>query len=141
MPLKEGKAIIKISTKTKGSSKEIGQTYYRIKALPLPNASIGWKHEEQISKAFLLSQMGVTARFDNMDFEAVFKVSKFKITTMRNGVNTFSKNITGNRFDADVFKAFQALIAGDNLFVSDIYCIFPDKKERRLESIEFIIIP
>jgi hypothetical protein len=141
VPVKAGKAIIKIEIKTKSGIKEIGQTIYKIKAFPLPNAGIGWIRGGQISKILLLSQKGIIAQYDNFDFDAVLKVSRFKITTMRNGVITFNRNIFSNRFDADVLEAFQTLIAGDYLFVSEIYCTFPDKKERRLEPIEFTILP
>jgi len=136
-----GTALINIKKKTGNKITEIGTKKFRVKKLPLPSARVANMSGGEIERGALIVQQGIVAVMENFDFEARFVVTRFNVTIISNAKVMFNKDITGNRFDNDVYDAFRKLSVGDRVLFNNIYCVGPDKKERLLQPIEFTIIP
>lgn len=137
---KPGTATITLKRKTGNQLIEVGKKKFRVKALPVPIARVAGKTGGKINMNLLKVQMGMVAYFDCGE-GMKFKITRFNITIARNKTIVLNHSNMGNTFDDVIKSAFQKLTAGDIVLFDDIYCIGLNNQERRLESIEFTILP
>lgn len=134
----DSKIIIK--RKTKGNSVLVGEYSFMVKELPNPIAQVGGLGGGQISKKFLIAQGGVGAYPpNNLGFELRYQVQHFFITAIRNKQILFSKYVEGNQFAPDVHKLFDLLQKDDIITFSLIVAKKADRREVRVNALEFII--
>ena len=124
---KVGKCNISVTVKDdKGTSRSMGTKEFRVKRVPNPVPTCGWKKGGTISKSKLQSQNGITATLENFDFEYKFKVSSFTLMTKESNGNFIEVNTKGSAFSEKQKMLISKLEIGQYLFVKDINVIDSD---------------
>ncbi len=116
----------------------LGSQNFRIKRVPDPVAKVGGLREGKINKALLLAQGGVIAEMENFDFDLEFKVSKFSVSTVRNGyfVEETSSN---NLFTSSQRDLMKSVSRGGRVMIENIRATGPDGSIRKLGAVNLTL--
>jgi gliding motility-associated protein GldM len=102
---------------------------FRIKRLPPASVFCAGQKSGAISTATLIAQGGVTARLENSDFNAIYNVVSYKVTT--NGKNGYQEaQNTGNRWSGAAATLISGLKPGNSVTFENIQVIGPDGLKR-----------
>jgi len=131
-------AVITVAADVNGSVRSLGKRSFRIKRVPDPVAKINNQRGGTIAKALLVAQMGVVADMENFEFDLQFKVTKFSVSTIRNGyvVDAVSNS---NLFTQEQKDLMAGTVRGQRVFIQDIQAMGPDGRRRSLGSITLMV--
>lgn len=133
-PKKPGKANVSVSYK----GKVIQTTFFRVKPLPSPIAMISGTKGGNISKEKLLKAKAIYPIMENFDFEAVFEIEGFTVSTIINGY-IIDEVSTSNEITANQRDLITKTGIGQELFFKKIKCKGPDGTIKELPVIDVII--
>lgn len=138
-----GKTVeVAINAKDASGAKNVGNMPVRIKRIPDPQARIGQKAGGGMPASVFRVQDGVIAVLENFDFEARFSVTGFTFSAApKRGeyIGPFTVNGPQFRSNKDVETAMSRLKPGDRVFIEEIRGIGPDRTQRRLNDIIFLL--
>jgi len=105
-----------------GSTRRIGPMMFRVKDLPPPMAIVAQKNarDSRVCLPAILAAQGVLARLEDTDFEAPFKVTRFKFTLVRKGGSPVEVEVIGNAFNDRVKEVLKAAKVNDQLYFEEI---------------------
>jgi beta-lactamase regulating signal transducer with metallopeptidase domain len=118
--------------------KFISKQAYRVKRVPDPVAMVGGKKGGQISKEDLIKAGGMAVVLENFDFDMVFKVSKFELSTTING-SVIKESSNSNLLTSSQIAKINELSSGQKIYFENIYCVGADGAERLLSPVMFEI--
>jgi len=133
-----GKAIINVVAQIDGKSRSMGNMEFRIKRIPPPIAKVAGKNEGKIAKGLLIAQSGIFAEMEDFDFELEYNVTRFVVSTLKNGY-IVDEPSTNNRFTDAQKLLINGCQRGTKVFISDIKAVGPDKVTKNLGSITITI--
>lgn len=110
-----------VVTNADGSTRRIGPVVFRVKDLPPPSAFVAGKgaREQQVRKAELQAAQGVVARLEDSDFDAPWKVLRFRVVAVR-GSQVVEKQVDGNQFTDEVRTLLAAVRQGERVYFEGI---------------------
>jgi gliding motility-associated protein GldM len=131
-------AVITVTAEINGRQQNLGKRNFRVRRVPDPVAKVNNQREGAIPKAILLAQMGVVADMENFEFDLNFRVSQFKVSTIRNGylVDASSNN---NLFTEEQKDLIRGTVRGQRVFIEDIRAVGPDGRPRSLGTITLVV--
>ena len=119
--------------------RKVGESYLRVRNLPLPRAHIGGFSGGEISKGNFLAQMGIGNYYSEIHIEISYLIKSFIVLTIRDRKVLFQQSNDGNMFSATLKSAMQQLLTNDRVSIINIVAQGPDGKEVYLNPIEFTI--
>jgi gliding motility-associated protein GldM len=119
-----------------GSSRAMGSTKFRIRAVPTPVAKFAGVQGGNIDKARIVANPLATADMGDFVFEGVrFTVTSFNfVMAERSGVLTTLAQ-RGNRLDGAALGRVQAATRGQRIFIENIMAKGPDGSTHNLGSV------
>ncbi len=105
-----------------GSTRRIGPVPFRVKDLPPPMAYVAQKNarDSKVCKKALEAAQGIVARLEDSDFEAPFKVTRFKLTLVRKGSPPLEAEVVGNAFNDKARELLHAARVNDVVYFEEI---------------------
>jgi hypothetical protein len=105
-----------------GSTRRIGPVHFRVKDLPPPMAYVAQKNarDSKVCKKALEAAQGILARLEDSDFEAPFKVTRFKLTLVRKGSPPLEAEVVGNAFNDKARELLHAARVNDVVYFEEI---------------------
>jgi len=133
-----------VVTNPDGSTRRIGPVVFRVKDLPPPGAFVNGKgaRDQQMRKAELQAAQGVVARLEDSDFDAPWKVLRYRVVLVR-GSQVVEKQVDGNAFTEEVRTLLGAARAGERVYVEGIKAQLSNGQGpvRDLAPLAFKVIP
>ncbi len=131
-------SLVAVNAEVHDKIQSLGSQNFRIKRVPDPVAKVGGLREGKMNKALLLAQGGVIAEMENFDFDLQFKVSKFSVSTVKNGyfVEEVSNSNLFTQAQRDLMKS---LARGGRVMIENIRATGPDGSIRKLGSINLTL--
>jgi hypothetical protein len=133
-----------VVTNADGSTRRIGPVVFRVKDLPPPSAFVSGKgaREQQVRKAELQPAQGVVARLEDSDFDAPWKVLRFRVVAVR-GSQVVEKQVDGNQFTDEVRTLLAAVRQGERVYFEGIKAQLANGQGpvRDLAPLAFKVIP
>ncbi|MFC2119343.1 GldM family protein, partial [Bacteroidota bacterium] len=135
---RNGIATITVSSEINGERKVMGTEIFRLKRLPDPIATVASLRGGKIAKESLLAQRGVIATLENFFFELQYVVTGFTFTVIN---NQYADDEISDSwlFTEKQKEMIGTLRRGQRVYIESIKCEGPDKIERELGTISFII--
>lgn len=131
-----GKCKVNISAQTdSGSVRPMGVSEFRVKRLPKPYASVSGVSGGKATKAQLLASPGILCIYENFDFPAKPKVTKYKMEIVKNGIIDQTAPKTGNLFDQQCKDKMGGLTRGSKVIITEMEAIGPDGIPVKLDDI------
>jgi gliding motility-associated protein GldM len=131
-----GKCRITISAETdSGTVKPMGVSMFRVKRLPKPYASVSGASGGKATKAQMMASPGLLCVYENFEFPAKPKVTKFRVEVVRNGIVDQTPMIGGNLFNQQCRDKFAGLQRGNKVIITDIEAMGPDGIPVKLEPL------
>lgn len=133
-----GESVISVVAKVNNKDQSLGRQKFRIKRVPNPIAKVGGISEGNMNKSLLLAQMGVVAEMESFDFDLVWKISKFTVSTTRGGyqVDESSDSNLLNEKQKDLIKSTGR---GQKIYFENIRAVGPGGTIRSLGSITITV--
>jgi gliding motility-associated protein GldM len=105
-----------------GSTRRIGPIIFRVKDLPPPMSIVAQKNarDSKICLSAIQAAQGVLARLEDTDFEAPFKVTRFRFSLVRKGASPVEVEVIGNAFNEKVKEVLKAARVNDQLYFEEI---------------------
>jgi gliding motility-associated protein GldM len=129
----EGKSKIVVTANGKEYAFEM-----RIKTLPPPTAFVGEKKGGSMSASEFRTMGGVSARYENSDFEAKFRVVSYRLSAVGGNVSTYQEaSNSGNRWTGAASNLVDRCSAGTTVFIDEIFVVGPDGKQRSISPMKF----
>lgn len=137
VPLGNGKYIVRnpsvgtckvsISAETdSGSVRPMGVSEFRVKRLPKPYASVSGVTGGKATKAQMQASPGIICVYENFEFPAKPKITKFRVEVVRNGIIDQTNILPGNLFETTCKAKFTNLVRGNKIIISDMEAVGPD---------------
>ncbi len=134
-----GVAKISVHAKIGDKQQRLGGMDFRIKRVPNPIAMVGGLNEGAIKKNLLIAQTGVIAEMgQDFDFDLVFKVTGFTVSTIRNGFLVDATSKTAS-FTDEQKELIKGVSRGAKLYIENIRAVGPGGDTRKLGSISLTI--
>jgi gliding motility-associated protein GldM len=135
-----GKCTLNVAAETdSGAVRPMGSTEFRVKRLPKPYASVSGVNGGKATKSQMQASPGLICVYENFEFPAQPKVTKFRVEVMRNGIVDQTNIITGNLFDQACKNKFSGLARGNKVIISDIEAVGPDGIPVKLDPLVIAI--
>ncbi|MBL8002930.1 MAG: gliding motility protein GldM [Flavobacteriales bacterium] len=136
--------VFAVVTNADGSTRRIGPVVFRVKDLPPPGAFVNGKgaREQQMRKQELQAAQGVVARLEDSDFDAPWKVLRYRVVVVR-GSQVVEKHVDGNAFTEEVRTLLAAARAGERVYFEGIKAQLANGQGpvRDLAPLAFKVIP
>jgi len=135
------RASIKAKTQD-GSVKEVGSMNIRTKFIPSPTANVAGKTTGLIPANVFKVQSGVVANMGDFVFNIKTTVSSFDFSFQQKGKDYMGPYpvrgplFSGNR---DVMQYMQIARPGDRIYIDNVHCILPDKRNVIINSLIFTL--
>lgn len=120
---------------SKGVTKALSTTEYRVKRIPDPKAEFAGKTGGSTSSANIKGQDRIFAKLDNFEYEAKFNVTHFTLYVLKPRQDAIIKQGTGNTLGADVTSALNTVTPGTIVIFTNIIAVGPDGLKRDLSPI------
>jgi hypothetical protein len=92
-----------------------------------------------ISKKDLLSAGGIEVAMMNFDFDLSFKASSFVMSATVPSGYTTEELSTSDRYTNNQIDLIKSLSKNQKIYIEEIKAIGPDGKERKMNSMVFVI--
>lgn len=105
-----------------GSTRRIGPIIFRVKDLPPPMSIVAQKNarDSKVCLSAIQAAQGVLARLEDTDFEAPFKVTRFRFSLVRKGASPVEVEVLGNAFNEKVKEVLKAARVNDQIYFEEI---------------------
>lgn len=133
-----GESVISVSAKINNRDQNLGRQIFRIKRVPDPIAKIGGIREGSMNKALLLAQMGVVAEMESFDFDLNWRVSRFSVSTIRQGYQV-EETSDSNLLNDKQKELIRGTARGQKVYFENIRAVGPGGTIRSLGSITITI--
>lgn len=133
-----GESVISVSAKINNRDQNLGRQIFRIKRVPDPIAKIGGIREGSMNKALLLAQMGVVAEMESFDFDLNWRVSRFSVSTIRQGYQV-EETSDSNLLTDKQKELIRGTARGQKVYFENIRAVGPGGTIRALGSITITI--
>jgi gliding motility-associated protein GldM len=131
-------AIITVSAEVNNRSQVLGRRPFRVNRVPDPVAKVNNQREGTIARQVLLAQMGVVAEMENFDFDMSFRVTQFRVSTIRGGY-TVDAGSENNLFTEEQKDLIRGTTRGQRVYIENIRAVGPDGRPRSLGTITLTI--
>jgi gliding motility-associated protein GldM len=118
-----GKAHVSVVVRNDdGSTRRIGPVPFRVKDLPPPMAIVAQKNarDSKVCLTDIRAAQGMVAKLEDADFDAPFKVTRFKLTLVRKGSTPIDVEVVGNAFSERAREVLASARANDQLYFEEI---------------------
>jgi len=135
---KPGTTDISVSAKLDGGSKAMGKQTFRIKRVPDPVAKLGGQKSGGIDLSMLQAAKRIDPVLENFDFDLVFTISEFTVSTTDKAGYQVEKNVKGGNINSEVRSGVYPLLKkGSKVIFEGIKAKGPDGSERELSPLVF----
>jgi gliding motility-associated protein GldM len=131
-----------INAKTAQGVKQVGGMPVRVKRIPDPVAKVANKMGGGIPANIFRAQLGIAAILENFDFDAKFTVTSFDFAYQKRRQDyQMAGSTTGAYFakNPEIDKYMKIATPGDRVWIENIRAVGPDKTQRMLNSISFLL--
>lgn len=119
--------------------RQMGESEFRVKRVPDPQATIAGITGGNIDRARLLAATAIIPTMPaDFEFDLSFQITSFEFVATRAG-DIFQRPGTGNRFTEEMVTYIQNARRGDRVWLENIYARGPDGGTRRLGTINLTI--
>jgi gliding motility-associated protein GldM len=136
--------VFAVVTNADGSTRRIGPVMFRVKDLPPPGAFVNGKgaRDQQMRKVELQAALGVVARLEDSDFDAPWKVLRYRVVLVR-GSQVVEKQVDGNAFTEEVRTLLASARVGERVYLEGIKAQLANGQGpvRDLAPLAFKVIP
>ncbi len=133
LPKGTKEAVVNVSAVFSGKTKSMGNSTFRLKRVPDPDAKIAGKNSGFIAKNLLLASPYVLCEMPvGFDFDLKFSVISFSFVTDQGGDITTIK-VNGNKFNSEILGMLQNPKKNKRIYIEDINVRGPDG-ERSISS-------
>ena len=133
-PMNPGTAVITILSK----GTEVDKMEYAVKVIADPAAIIGGKTGGEIDKDFLLEQEILSTNIEKPDYPVEFRIIAFSVS-ITEGENTLKESSDSDKITAKQKELIKNTDLGQAVVFSDIQCIGPDGRIRKLSPVTYIL--
>jgi hypothetical protein len=112
---------------------------FRIKFIPDPVASVAGKPFGKLPVEIFKAADSIATQVQCFDFDVSFPVTSFNIAVSKDDKEVFASKTTGNKFDEATKNYFDRLATGDTISITNVHAISPDKEDRQLSDMIFIM--
>lgn len=135
-----GKCVVSISAETdSGVVKPMGTQMFRVKRLPKPYASVSGVSGGKATKSQMSASPGIMCVYENFDFPAKPKITKYRVEIVRNGIVDQTQIKSGNLFDQQCKDKFAGLTRGNKVIITDLEAVGPDGIPVKLDPLVITI--
>jgi gliding motility-associated protein GldM len=122
-----------------GTTKNMGESTFRVRLVPDPMAYIGDRNEGRVTKQQLVGAGAVSAEMKDFEFDLNYRIKSFTMLTTRAGF-IVTYNATSNAFTNEMRQAINDATRDQRIFFTNIVTLpGPDGIERTLRDISFVI--
>jgi len=116
----------------------MGKQTFRVKRVPDPVAKLGGQKSGGIDLSMLQAAKRVDAVLENFDFDLVFTISEFTVSTTDRAGYQVEKNVKGGNINSEVRSSVYPLLKkGSKVIFEGIKAKGPDGSERELSPLVF----
>lgn len=135
---KPGTTDISVSAKLDGGTKPMGKQTFRVKRVPDPVAKLGGQKSGGIDLSMLQAAKRVDAVLENFDFDLVFTISEFTVSTTDRAGYQVEKSVKGGNINSEIRSSVYPLLKkGSKVIFEGIKAKGPDGSERELSPLVF----
>jgi gliding motility-associated protein GldM len=110
----------------------------RLKSLPNPTAFVGTKKSGTISSAEFKAIGAVIAKYEDVDFEAPFRVVSYTLAAVGGPIPQYAEAMNeGNRWTGGAATLVSRTGPGTRVFIDRIQVVGPDGKQREIPPMQF----
>jgi gliding motility-associated protein GldM len=118
-----------------GKTSVLGSTLFRVKRIPPPKATFAGKSGGTVSAANIRAQDYVTAKLDNFDFDAKFRVTRFTLIIVKAKQDPIKLIASGDELTAAMHQAMSTVTPNTTVIFNDIIAVGPDGVPNGLDAI------
>ncbi|MFA8451565.1 MAG: GldM family protein [Bacteroidales bacterium] len=132
------KAVVSATASIDGKEVPMGESTFRVKRIPSPQAEVANQLEGKLPKNQLIAAGAVIPKMKDFDFDLNFVITKFNMSTVINGDNV-TKRTNGNRFTPEMVSLIKNARPGQKFYFENIEAVGPDKVKRSLNPVSLEI--
>lgn len=131
-----GTARINVSaTVGNGQTQTLSSTEFRIKRIPDPIAQFAGKMGGTLPTVTIKAQNTISAKLNNFDFEASFKVTRFTMIFAKPRADAIILSSSGSQLTSSMKSALNGITPGSRVIFDNIVAVGPDGSSRQLNAI------
>jgi hypothetical protein len=140
-PSRLGTATFTIYKRQNGKTIKVNTRNLYVSRMPKPTAQVGpYESGSNVPKGGFCAQQGLAALAPNGFGDLTFKVVSFSLIIMRDSSIQLSTRIIGNYFTTKIYEACKAMQPGSVVLITNILAIGPERRDIKLEPLEYLII-
>jgi hypothetical protein len=124
-PIRLGKAVITVSVKEKLA----GTLEFRVRKLPNPVAKVNGHSGGEVAKALILAAGGITAEFQESEFDYHYRVVSFSVTALFGNME-LTRRSSNDKFTSEQLDLIKNVKVGDKFRIDEIMIIGPEGSPR-----------